>query len=221
MTSFPGSPIIQKGGLVLLDPNAPAPAVLRVIVLQYNPDSLQRTLQLQATTGEAADRSEALRLKGPPVETLKLEAEIDATDQLEFPDNNQDAVQLGLFPQLAVLESLIYPSMSQLQAMHNLNIHGSVEITPIEAPLTLFVWSSQRVLPVRITEFSVTEEAFDIDLNPTRAKLSLGMRVLSVTDLGFDHRGGGIFMSYLQNKELLAAKVAIGAITQLGLQTLP
>jgi hypothetical protein len=77
------------------------------------------------------------------------------------------------------------------------------------------------VLPVRVTEFSVTEEAFDIDLNPTRAKLSLGMRVLSVTDLGFDHRGGNIFMSYLQKKEQLAAMVAIGAITQLGLQTLP
>jgi hypothetical protein len=219
MTNFPGSPIIQKGGLVLLDPSTSA--VLRVIVLQYNPDSLQRTLQLQATTGEAADRSEALRLKGPPVETLKLEAEIDATDQLEFPDRNKDAVQLGLFPQLAVLESLIYPTSAQLQAAHGLNLQGSVEITPIEAPLTLFVWSTQRVVPVRITEFSVTEEAFDIDLNPTRAKVSLGMRVLSVTDLGFDHRGGSIFLSYLQKKEQLAAKVAVGAISQLGLQNLP
>ena len=53
MTTFPGSPIIQKGGLVLLDPNTSA--VRRVIILQYNPDSLQRTLQIQATTGEATD----------------------------------------------------------------------------------------------------------------------------------------------------------------------
>jgi hypothetical protein len=219
MTTFPGSPIIQKGGLVLLDPSTSA--VRRVIILQYNPDSLQRTLQIQATTGEATDRSEALRLKGPPVEMVKLDAEIDATDQLEFPDTNKVTVQLGIFPQLAVLESIVYPASSQLQAAHALNLGGSVEIVPIEAPLTLFVWSRQRVLPVRIIEFSVTEEAFDIDLNPTRAKVSLGMRVLSVTDLGFDHRGGGLFMSYLQQKEQLAGKIAIGAISQLGLGALP
>src|SRR5215211_5022517 len=116
MSSFPRSPLIQKGGLVLLDPDTAA--VKRVIVLQYNPDSLQRTLQVQSTSGEAADRSEALRLKGPPTETLKLEAEIDATDQLEFPDRNTNAVQLGIFPQLAVLESLVYPSTTQLRATH-------------------------------------------------------------------------------------------------------
>lgn len=219
MSSFPRSPLIQKGGLVLLD--ADTGAVKRVIVLQYNPDSLQRTLQVQATSGEAADRSEALRMKGPPAETIKLEAEIDATDQLELPDRNTLAVQVGVFPQLAVLESLVYPSSTQLRSAHTLTLGGRVEIVPMEAPLTLFVWSRQRVVPVRVTDFSITEEAFDTDLNPTRAKVSLGMRVLSVTDLGFDHRGGNIFMSYLQHKEQLAAKVAIGSISQLGLGALP
>jgi hypothetical protein len=219
MTTFPRSPLIQKAGLVLLDPDTSA--VRRVIVLQYNPDSLHRTLQVQATTGEGADRSEALRLKGPPTETLKLDAEIDATDQLEFPDKNTDAVTLGVFPQLAVLESLVYPSTAQLLSAHALNAAGSTEILPMESALTLFVWSRQRVVPVRVTEFSITEEAFDVDLNPMRAKVSLGMRVLSVTDLGFEHRGGGIFMSYLGQKEQLAAKIAIGAISDLGLGTLP
>ena len=59
----------------------------------------------------------------------------------------------------------------------------------MEAPLTLFVWSKSRIVPVRLTEFSVTEEAFDAELNPIRAKVSLGMRVLSVDDLGFDAQG--------------------------------
>ena len=63
---------------------------------------------------------------------------------------------------------------------------GTLEIVPAEAPLTLFVWSKNRMLPVRITEFSITEEAFDPALNPIRAKVSLGLRVLSVNDLGFD-----------------------------------
>jgi hypothetical protein len=73
------------------------------------------------------------------------------------------------------------------------------------------------VIPVRLTEFSITEEAFDPNLNPIRAKVSLGMRVLSVDDLGFDHPGGRIFMSYLTNKETLASKATSAALTTLGL----
>jgi hypothetical protein len=78
------------------------------------------------------------------------------------------------------------------------------------------VWSERRVVPVRITEFSITEEAFDPNLNPIRAKISLGMRVLSVSDLGFTHRGGSLFMAYLQNKEQLAARSGGGALSTLG-----
>jgi hypothetical protein len=73
---------------------------------------------------------------------------------------------------------------------------GTLEIIPLEQPLTLFVWSRSRVVPVRITDFSVTEEAFDVQLNPIRAKVSLGLRVLSVDDLGFDTPGGHLFMSH-------------------------
>ena len=38
----------------------------------------------------------ALRLKGTAVETLKVEAEIDATDRLEFPDQNPTTTALGI-----------------------------------------------------------------------------------------------------------------------------
>ncbi len=88
---------------------------------------------------------------------------------------------------------------------------GALEIIPLEQPLTLFVWSASRVVPVRLTEFSVTEEAFDPQLNPIRAKVSLGLRVLNVDDLGFAHPGGQMFMSYLANKEQLAASQAASA----------
>jgi len=97
MTGFPNSPRLIKGGIVLIDPETSA--VQRIITLQYNPDTLTRTLQVQGVGGEGGDRSEALRLKGPPVETLKLDAEIDATDQLEFPDQNKNAVEVGIHPQ--------------------------------------------------------------------------------------------------------------------------
>jgi len=218
MSSFPGSPRLVRGGLVLIDPTSAA--IKRMIVLQYNPDSLTRTLQVQAL-GESGDRSQALRIKGPPVETIKLDAEIDATDQLEFPDQNRTTVEFGILPQLAALETIIYPASSVLTSNNALAGSGTLEIAPMEAPLTLFVWSKNRVLPVRVSELSVTEEAFDPALNPIRAKVSLGLRVLSIDDLGFAHKGGNLFMGYLQAKERLAGQLAAVGLESFGLGGLP
>jgi hypothetical protein len=203
MTTFPNSPKILKAGIVLL--NAETASIERVITLQYNPDSLTRKLQVQGT-GEGGERTEALRLKGPAAETITLEAEIDATDRLEFPDSNQNTVELGIHPELALLETLVSPKSSELQDNDRLAREGIIEILPVETFLTVFVWNKQRVLPVRITEFSITEEAFDISLNPIRAKVSLSMRVLNVDDVGFTHNAGRLFMTYMQNKEGLAIK---------------
>ncbi len=218
MSTFPGSPKLLRGGIVLVDPGSGA--VMRVIALQYNPDTLTRTLQPKGVT-DSQDRSQALRLTGTPVETIKIEAEIDATDQLEFPDQNPDAVQLGVAPQIAALETLLYPTTGQLQANDALQSSGTLEITPVETPLALFVWSKERVVPVRVTDLSVTEEAFDPKLNPMRAKLSLSLRVLSVDDLGFAHRGGSLYMVYQQNKERLAQRAAGGTLALLGLTGIP
>lgn len=218
MSTFPGSPRLLKAGLVLIDPATAQ--VQRVVSLQYNPESVTRTLQVQGA-GEGGDRSEPLRLRGPAVETIKLDAEIDATDQLEFPDRNATTVDVGIHPQLAALETILYPTSGVLQSNNGLAANGTLEIVPMEAPLSLFVWSKNRVVPVRVTEFSVTEEAFDPALNPVRAKVSLGMRVLSVDDLGFTHRGASLFMSYLAHKEALAARAPSGALSALGLGRLP
>ncbi|MDP9190326.1 MAG: hypothetical protein M3P06_01310 [Acidobacteriota bacterium] len=209
MTTFPGSPRILKGGIALLD--AERGTVLRTIVLQYNPDTLTRTLQVQGAGAGEGDRSEALRLKGAPVETIKLDAEIDASDQLEHPDKNPNAVELGIHPHLAALETIVYPTVAQVRANDALARSGTLEILPMEAPLTIFIWSRNRVVPVRITDFSITEEAFDPMLNPIRAKVSLSMRVLSESDLGTGHRGGALFMVYHQQKETLAARFTASA----------
>lgn len=220
MTVSPDSPRILKGGLVLLDPVTSA--VVRVIVLQYNPDSLSRTLQPQTTTdlgGNAVERSEVMRLKGPPVETLKLEAEIDATDQLE--SNDPTTLQSGIFPQLSAIETIVYPTTTQLLSNHAMASQGMLEILPMEAPTTLFVWSASRIVPVRITDLSITEEAFDTHLNPIRAKVSLGMRVLSVYDLGFDTRASNIYLSYQRVKETFASLPSGGSLGQLGIGAIP
>lgn len=213
-SSFPGSPRILKGGIVLMD--ATRNKAQRIIVLQYNPDTLSRTLQPQGM-GDNAERSEALRLKGPPVETIKLEAEIDATDQIGAPEPDQTAIQYGILPQLAALELMVYPPSDQLIENNRLASQGKLEIIPVEAPLALFVWSKSRVIPVRITEFSITEESFDPNLNPIRAKVSLGMRVLSVSDLGFEHRGGNLYLRYQKEKESLAQASPGGSFEALGI----
>lgn len=219
MTTFPNAPRLIKGGLVLIDPQSAV--VRRVIALQYNPDSLSRTLQVHGAGADSGNRSEALRLTGPPTETIKLEAEIDAVDQLELPDQNGDAARLGLFPQLAALETIIYPTSTQLQANDALARSGTLEILPMETDLALFVWSKTRIVPVRVTDFSVTEEAFDTALNPIRAKVSLGMRVLSIDDIGFTGKGGDLYMSYLRQKEQLAKRSGGAPLGNLGLTGIP
>lgn len=218
MTGFPRSPRLTRAGLVLVDPESGA--VERIITLQYAPESLKRTLAVQSSA-EEPDRSQALRLRGPAIETINLEAEIDATDQLEFPKDNPDTVEAGIFPVLAALETMLYPTVAQLEKQNSQGASGTFQITPIETPLALFVWSRNRVVPVRITDFSVTEDFFDPALNPIRATVSLGMRVLSTEDLGFQHRGSGLFMAYLQSKEQLAARAAPGRLGDFGIGGLP
>lgn len=220
MTAPPNAPRLLKAGLVVLD--ATTGAARRTIALQYNPDTLSRSYQVQGAGGDGGgERAQPFRLKGPAIETIKLEAEIDATDSLEQPDQNANTVAFGIAPQLAALESLVNPTSADLRALGALSRTGTLEIVPAEAPLVLFVWSTSRIVPVRVTEFSITEESFDPALNPLRAKVSLGMRVLTTDDLGFEHRGGGIFLNYLRTRETLAGKTGTASLQSLGLDALP
>lgn len=215
MTTAPNAPKLIKGGLVLVDPESAQ--VQRVISLQYNADSLTRKLQARSLGGDGTDRTEPTRFRGPAVETISFEADVDATDQLEFPDQNASAVAHGIAPQLAVLESLLHPSTAQLQKVDSEAGTGTLEIAPMLAPLLLFVWGKSRIVPVKLADFSITEEAFDPLLNPIRARVSFSLRVLSVDDLGFSSKGGALFMAYLQGKEKLAGKVQPVSFATLGI----
>jgi hypothetical protein len=199
MSTFPGSPRLMKGAIVGIDPFNP---LASIIVFQYNPDTLTRTLTAQTTGGEGGDRSEALRLKGAPTEEIRLDVELDATDQLEKADGL--TVAMGIYPQLSALEMLIYPKSALVIANTVLLAAGSIEVIPAIAPLTLFIWGPQRVLPVRVSSFSITEEAHDTKLNPIRAKVSLGLRVLSYNDLSLTHPGYALFLAHQVVKELMA-----------------
>jgi hypothetical protein len=210
------SPRLINAGLVVAD--ADKGSVIRVIPLQYNPTRLSRSFSLK-TPGEHADRSEALRLTGPPIETITLEASIDATDALERGD--KDAAATGIGGYLAALELLTTPASAQLLAADRASQQGVLEILPMQQPLTLLVWGKSRIVPVRIGSLSVTEEAFDPALNPIRATVSLSLRVLTVDDLGFAARGGQIFLNHLLVKEQLARKLPAAGLDALGIGALP
>lgn len=217
MTGLTRSPKLLKGGIILIDPSSGA--VQRVIALQYNPDLLTRSLTPQGA-GSSTALSQPLRLKGPPIETLKLDADIDATDQLAAPDQHAAVVEVGLHAQLAALEVMVYPDSGTLIRNNALASVGTLEIAPVEAPLPLFVWSKERVVPVRITDFSIVEEAFDAQLNPIRARVSLGMRVLNINDLGFGSKAGHLYMVYHQGRERLARQASSASLSGLGLSAL-
>ncbi len=199
-----------KGGLIVLAPGGGP--VQRVVALQYNPETLTRSFEMQ---GEGGAGAQPYRFKGPAIQSIQLVASLDATDGLEAPDAHPAVLASGIAPQLAVLESLVQPSAAEIQASITRPKGTS------EAPLVLFVWGGQRVVPVRVTQLSITEEAFDRRLNPLRARVTLGLRVLTTDDFGAAHRGAALFLSYLRGREALAREAPGASLESLGLVDLP
>ena len=210
MTTFPNSPRLFKGALIGVDIFNP---LASVVVFQYNPDTMTRRLEPRAASGDG-ERSEAFRLAGPPKETITLSVEIDATDQLE--EANPLAVVSGITPTLAALEMMLYPKSALVIANSILNAIGTVEVIPAEGPMILFVWGPTRVLPVRLTGLTVTEEAYDTLLNPTRAKVELSLSVLSYNDLKIVSPGNALFMVHQITKEVLATTNLFNSVQNVG-----
>jgi hypothetical protein len=214
VSSFPGSPRLIKGAIVGIDIFNP---LASIIVFQYNPDTMTRSLQAQTAggqTGQGPVRSEAMRLKGAPVETINLTVEIDATDQLETADAL--AASMGIYPQLSALEMLLYPKSLVVIANTILAATGTIELIAPEAPLTLFIWGVKRIVPVRLTSFSITEEAYDVNLNPIRAKVALGLRVLSYSDLSLSNPGYYLFLAHQVMKEVMATISSVRDVSAFG-----
>jgi hypothetical protein len=215
----PLTPRLLSGGLILLNPESGT--LQRVITLQYNPDTLTRGFQIRGAGGESGARSEVLRLTGPPVQTITFEAELDAIDQLQFPADGSEVQRAGLTADLAALEQLAYPSVAAVQGAAALLAAGSIEIAPASAPSVLFSFGRNRVLPVRITELSITEEAFDAQLDPIRAKVRLGLRVLTVNEVGLSSRAGALAMAAHRQLEANAGRSRQGRLADLGIERLP
>lgn len=208
----PPGPRMVQGSITIMDPGTAQ--VLQVFSFQYNPDSLQRSVTAQQSSGQGQARDDALRLNGPAAETVRVEIEMDASDWLEHPDGDaasQAGARYGVLPQLAILEGLLSPSVAGIKAANRDADNGVLEIIGPQAPLTVFSWNRQRAVPVRITELTVLEEAFDTSLNPTRVKVTLSMSVLTTNDLLWTHPGTQIFLQHLTKQASLAAAVPNGS----------
>jgi hypothetical protein len=218
ISQFPGSPLLLRGALVVYASYNPG-AKAEVISFQYNPEQLTRSLS-QATAGSTADsgtssrgqaQEDLLRVPGPPIEAINLSIVLDAADQLEDPITNPITVVEGLYPTLAKLELLLYPTSAQVQDNETRALSGQQQAHPPNLPLTLLVWGRSRVVPVKITNFAVTEEAFDTQLNPIRLKVELSLRVLTYRELPASSIGRDIYLAYFNRKEQQAAMYGFGS----------
>ena len=200
MTTRSRGPHILKGALVSVEQRQP-----RAILFQYNPSALRRTLHPDMVGGEEGDRSMEVRFIGAPVQTISVDIFLDAADQLE-----QGQGQMGIYPQLAALELLAYPKIGQVKHQESLLSRGTMEVAPMAAPRTLFVWGPRRVLPVRLTSYTISEDLFDGNLYPIQADVSLSMRVLTYSDLDSSNPGYHLFQTYQQVMNRIARSAIVG-----------
>ena len=206
-------PRFLKGALVVYESQSPGPPP-KVIVFQYNPEQMKRSLEKRAVEsngggGSAPSKEDLLRAAGPPAESINLQIALDAADQLAEADRS--AVENGLFPVLSVLEMLLYPPTSRVQQIEAAAGQGEVQVSPADLPLVLLVWGQSRAVPVMLTSFAISEESFDVKLNPIRVKVDLAMKVLTYLELKKDTVGYDAYLSYQRRKEQHAASYNAGA----------
>lgn len=181
--------------------------VPNVIIFQYNPETLARTLDIWTPPEPPGDEPQpevkpgapTQSQPGDPVETFTLELELDATDALEDPGSHPVAVISGVADRIAAMEMLLYPQpdesllgglLGNLSASLSVGAGGvsagggaaaqaaKARAAPKEVPVVLFVWGPGRIVPVRLTSFAVDEQAFLPTLYPMRAKVSIGLRIV-------------------------------------------
>jgi hypothetical protein len=199
----PLSPRLLRGAIISFKLPNPLPYV---IAFQYNPGTLQRTLEARTAGGGEGAGEEAFRIAGAPNETIKVEIELDGTDSAATDRSG------GVLAQLAALEMLIAPATELVIANTILAQVGTIELIPPQAPFTMFVFGPQRILPVRISEFSVSEDEFEPGLAPIRAKVSLGLKVLTYSDLPVTHPGHSLYLAHQIAKEALARQGTLNSL---------
>jgi hypothetical protein len=188
------SPLLLKGALIEFSERFIGP-IPNIIIFQYNPESLSRTLsvynpfQTDEQTPGAPPKIQVDAQPGDPPESFDLTLELDATDELEKGD--PVAVVTGVADRIAAMEMLLYPQEGSLlgELLGSISSAlggggGEAEAVPRgSVPVVLFVWGPGRIVPVRLTSFKVEEQAFSPILYPVHAKVTIGLQILTDKDL--------------------------------------
>jgi len=188
-----------RGGFVI----TPSGGSAQSLSFQFNPASLRRRLEPRLSGGEPQSSAGPILYTGAPVETIDLEIELDAGDQET--SASSAASTTGIQSQLAALEVILYPSTQQVNQKQALLQAGTLEIGPYLAPTVIFTWGAQRLIPVKVTSCQITEEAFDSQLVPIRARIAVTLQVLSYSDIPPSDPAYHFFMTYQANKESQAS----------------
>lgn len=198
-------PFLMRGAMIEYGSDFLGP-LPNVVIFQFNPESLSRTIQIPPRpTGSAA--RETTQAGEPSIEKITLKAQFSAADAMG--KNNVLARTMGVGPRLAALEKMVNPA-SRLNALMGAAIDaiGSAlglggggggggggdprQIIPRQKyPRILFLWGPFRVLPVVIESMTITELQYDFMLNPVQADVSIGLAVIAIDSFSDDKVGKG------------------------------
>jgi len=187
MSLLRGALIEYGSGLIGPIPN--------VVIFQFNPESLSRTLQIPPRPTGATQR-ETTQAGEKTFEKITFKAHFSAANMLD--EGKVLAELFGIGPQLAALEKMVLPS-SKIAGLIGAAIDaigdalgGTGDDAPAQPipretyPRILFIWGLTRVLPVTIDSMSISELEYDSILNPLRAEVDITLSVNSIDDCSDD-----------------------------------
>jgi hypothetical protein len=191
---------VLKGALISFMPTFIG-ALPNVVIFQINPETITHawTSPAPATTAPKAG-ADPLAVSGYPGETFAFTLMMDANDEIADGDINPVGAAIasvsGLYSRLAAIEMLQYPATSSgpslvgsvSAAIGAASASAGGSSTPqnvprLQVPTVLFVWGPERIVPVRVTQLSVSEKLFDGLLNPSHAEAQLTLKVLTLDDV--------------------------------------
>lgn len=190
-----------------------------VVIFQFNPEQVTRTLEIPQRPAGAASR-ETSQAGEVPLEKLDLTAKFSAADLLAANDPLARVSGVGTY--LAALELMANPKAAAggllgaaIDAVGDLlggGGDGATQPIPREAyPKLIFIWGLTRVLPVMVASMSITETHFDFLLNPIEAEVSLGLSVIRPDPCADDPIAEGASIYTATAKEVLASANLVNA----------
>ena len=206
MSTFPGSARAVPGAILGVEASNP---LARIVLFQYNPDEVTRTVTPRPVPGGGSGASDSHRLWGSPTEKISMTLDLDATDGLEVGD--PITATTGIAGRLAALEMLLHPSTATTLANTALLAAGTIEILPPDGPLTVLVLGPTRIVPVRVTSLTIREQAYSPALAPLRATADIDLDVLTPSDLLPTDAGFALAIAHRVVAETLASVSAVAS----------